>query len=1275
MKSSFTVFLISFALLTAGKAISQEVKITWKPREDLNILLPSSIKIYDTFGKLSDGAPLRAMYAEVDLRDENLKLRALGSNRKRQTTFEAYEQFGGILAINGGYFSDTTSVSILISDGEVVSPGPSRESPRGAFGMVRGEPEIVWANAKSRTFPYIYDLPQLSKNKKLWNPSQAVGGGPVLVKKGKINVTSKEEGFGGSHLQRHPRTAIGYKDKNTLLLMVVDGRQQASAGVTLPELAELMLGIGAIDALNLDGGGSSAMVAAGEVVNVPSDIPGGNRNSLRNNASALIFSEITNSEEPEIYQFDTDGTSYSETGVWKSSNQLNYYGGTPSHVASAENRLNRAEYKFENIPKKKYQLATWFTVNPDENTSEAVYVVHHSSTTDTLVFDQSNLSHTGKWQVLGNYLLGEKDKLEILNSGKQGKLVTDAIRLVAAKNSPELPQRGDLRIAVISDLNSGLGAADYEWQVDSIMKRIPRIWQPDLVISGGDMVAGMGINDTLQLQKMWDGFDKHIAQPLRDSDIPFGFTLGNHDGPRSHPVERGFTRKYWNKPGNKPGLDFVDAAHFPNYYSFVKDDIFFVSWEASSSEITAENLEWLKEQFRTKEAKDAKLRFVMGHMPLYSSAQERDSKGNVLKNPEELRRLLEENKVHTYISGHQHAYYPARRGALELLNTGAAGSGERSWLTMDKKPVNTVTIMDIFHERDTIVYSTYIIKEKNAADMQLFDQKELPSAMFGVNGHMLRRDILPSGTGTAAGNLSAFNIPGISDDQGTGTVVAKIKNDYLVISGEFSNLSGKLAKNNPVALYQGRNTETGEFLSNIKVRTKKNSGSFDGKIQLTDDLREFLSIGALYVQINTETDPNGALRSHFYPKSNHNPTSPQILSHNSRNVYGIRNIEALYEMEWEAGHDEDGDFVSYTYQLAKDENFEHLVFQKKTDRSTSLKMTEQDWFHFLGDAPEGKTIKFYHRVIATDGSNLTISSPSLLQLMRTNEPIDDLIEVPAPEYIFRGKIEDADGAGYGAEWDKNGKLWLADYNSGLIIKNKEGNDVAFSPLETVNVNGETYNLRPVNGIGVDNDGNILVGRNRHILKIDANTGKGIAVWEVPEGKRAITSPRASTSGEIYAMSLFAEDGNYVLRQSEKDPSTFDLVRTIKLEGRNLSRTFDMTADGNNLYFPDPGSPLIQHFTSEDGINYKKEKDISSISAGSSAIQIVGNSIYLATRSSGISPSTFHFRNEEEQKMWTLELPDVNGSEPRGIGVSHDGKILIFCSWDKGGGYYKYELRE
>jgi exopolysaccharide biosynthesis protein len=61
---------------------------------------------------------------------------------------------------------------------------------------------------------------------------------------------------------RHPRTAAGVTvDGRTLILLVVDGRQPGySIGVTLPELADLMIGLGADDAINLDGGGSSTFV-------------------------------------------------------------------------------------------------------------------------------------------------------------------------------------------------------------------------------------------------------------------------------------------------------------------------------------------------------------------------------------------------------------------------------------------------------------------------------------------------------------------------------------------------------------------------------------------------------------------------------------------------------------------------------------------------------------------------------------------------------------------------------------------------------------------------------------------------------------------------------------------------------------------------------------------------------------------------------------------------------------------------------------------------------
>ncbi|MBC5994475.1 phosphodiester glycosidase family protein [Pontibacter cellulosilyticus] len=1277
-KLSLLVFLYLLLGAYYSAAQAQKLNLNWEPRQDLNILLPASVRVFEANGKLSDGAKVRAVYATVYLKDPNLKLRAVGSNSVRQTTAEAYQQHQGILAINGGYFSATSSVSLLVADGETVAPGPQGKVTRGAFGLVNGKPEIVWPYAVgTENILYTYPTPNdatkgtpsatSSKGAQRWLANQAVGGGPVLVKAGKIRNTSLEEGFSGSHLARHPRTAIGYLNDSTILMMVVDGRQQASAGVTLDELAKMMHEVGCYEAVNLDGGGSSAMVAADEVVNIPVDKPEGNRYSLRKNASALVLSELVPRVQQEVLYFDTDSPNYSEHGLWKESNHANYYGKTPSRLASGGQKYNKAIYTLDEIERRRYQLASWWTVNSETNTDKAAFVLHHGSKTDTLYQNQASHSTSGKWNVFGDFILGPGDYLELIGSGKEGKIVADAVRLVAHNDSPKLPVRGDIRIGIISDLNSGLGSANYEWQVDSIMNRMPRIWQPDLVVCGGDMVAGMGIKDTATLTKMWAGFDKHIAQPLRQANIPFAFTLGNHDGPRSYPLEQKAAAAYWNSPGKTPNLQFVDRSHFPFYYSFVKDGVFIVSWEASSAEITQENLAWLEKQFSTPEAKNAKLRFVLGHMPLYSVAQERDSKGNVLENPEKLRALLEKYKVHTYISGHHHAYYPGRRGKIELVNAGAAGTGPRGWLTMDSAPQNTVTIMDIFLEQDSITYTTYDIKTKAAKDMEQLDENALPAAIFGVNGHLLRRDVKVTDSATG------IVIPQ-AGSKGTGTLIAKAKGSKLSISGSYSNLEGKLTG---ISLYKGRNTEAGTLLQTYSVKSKsKRSGNISATFEINEDLPELLSVGALYLQLHTTKQTDSAIRVQLYPEHNQAPSAPAFTSHNSRNTYAVRNTEALYQIKWEKATDPDGDFVDYTYQLASDNQFKNIHWSKSTGRVNHLKMQEQDWYKLLAKAAEGVPVSFYHRVIASDGKHIAYSPTTAVKLMKSNEPLEDFMEVPAPKYVFAGKLENADGAGYGAQWDKYGKLWLANYAGSLVIKQPDGTNASFSPLKAVSINGETYTLNPVNGIGIDADGNILVGRNRHLLKINAATGEGMAVWEAPAGMRAITTPRVNSKGEIYAMSLFAEDQNYVLKQSTTNPTTLDLIRTIALPDRILARTFDMTPDGLTLYFPNPGSPMIQKYSSKDGITYKREEDITSTAAGCNALKIsLDGSIYAAVRASGVVPSSFHFRDDKKKTMWTLPLPEVGGAEARGIGVSEDGKTLIFCSWDNGGGFYKYVLQE
>jgi Tol biopolymer transport system component len=96
--------------------------------------------------------------------------------------------------------------------------------------------------------------------------ADSIGGFPQLVRDGRVRVNP----CGGLHCQLHPRTGLGVTSEGHLLMVVVDGRQEDSRGITLVEFARLFRDMGAIHALNLDGGGSTTMVVRGSIVNDPS---------------------------------------------------------------------------------------------------------------------------------------------------------------------------------------------------------------------------------------------------------------------------------------------------------------------------------------------------------------------------------------------------------------------------------------------------------------------------------------------------------------------------------------------------------------------------------------------------------------------------------------------------------------------------------------------------------------------------------------------------------------------------------------------------------------------------------------------------------------------------------------------------------------------------------------------------------------------------------------------------------------------------------------------
>ncbi|MGD7042919.1 phosphodiester glycosidase family protein [Jeotgalibacillus proteolyticus] len=119
-----------------------------------------------------------------------------------------------------------------------------------------------------------------------------VNGAPALIKDGSISISPQREGFQWSSsfyyyfgLNRHPRTLVGIKDNGNVLFITADGRNpEKSIGLSFYESALLLKELGAIDGMNLDGGGSTSMVIDHKLVNSPSDQAG-----ERAIGDALIF--------------------------------------------------------------------------------------------------------------------------------------------------------------------------------------------------------------------------------------------------------------------------------------------------------------------------------------------------------------------------------------------------------------------------------------------------------------------------------------------------------------------------------------------------------------------------------------------------------------------------------------------------------------------------------------------------------------------------------------------------------------------------------------------------------------------------------------------------------------------------------------------------------------------------------------------------------------------------------------------------------------------------
>lgn len=213
------------------------------------------VKSYDT-------GSVKYFVATLDLTDATRLRSAFAQNEFGENITEVCstmaEAHGAVWAVNGDYygFRDT---GIVVRNGVAYRDEPARDGL--AFyrdGTVK-----------------VYDETTTSAQKLVdagvWN---TLSFGPSLLNNGAvidgIDEVEVDTNFGNHSIQgSHPRTGIGVVGDNNVLAVVVDGRSDESAGMTIPEFAQLLADLGCKTAYNIDGGGSSEMLFDGDLVNNP----------------------------------------------------------------------------------------------------------------------------------------------------------------------------------------------------------------------------------------------------------------------------------------------------------------------------------------------------------------------------------------------------------------------------------------------------------------------------------------------------------------------------------------------------------------------------------------------------------------------------------------------------------------------------------------------------------------------------------------------------------------------------------------------------------------------------------------------------------------------------------------------------------------------------------------------------------------------------------------------------------------------------------------------
>ena len=442
-------------------------EIAWEDVSS-NYELPEGLKLFH--GTKSGSTTFFAYYYEVDMNVPEIAIRPyLSASSMQVHNFSG--SVGAYGAVNGGFFSGSTSVSSVVFPNEVPARNlisvvrNSQTYPviRPIFALNNDRSlSTEWVYHHSYAFDdiYVYDQPlqyECNDPNPLPVPLKAdglqyediafgLGGGPMLVKDGENVFTWCEEIWWGSGVDlnvNRPRTAVGYTLDNRVIILVTNSMK-------VEDLPDLMIELGCHGAMNLDGGGSTAMAVGGTSIY--------DQNRAVPTILAIVHTDSLGLPQTPTWEkfMDTGDEEVTSNGEWFATANDGFWV-SPSMLHPLATHDEYYDFPLNLPAPGEYEIYGWWTAHPNRAADTPYFVTHANGTTE-VAMDQT--IGGSMWNLVGTFeFAGTEDEKVRITAGANTNqfVVADGLRIVSY--NPQFASNFITQISGVPDISVPFGTS------------------------------------------------------------------------------------------------------------------------------------------------------------------------------------------------------------------------------------------------------------------------------------------------------------------------------------------------------------------------------------------------------------------------------------------------------------------------------------------------------------------------------------------------------------------------------------------------------------------------------------------------------------------------------------------------------------------------------------------------------------------------------------------------------------------------------------------------